>query len=77
MEGYELELSEVDLRSISKELSGCKGKVQSLTRSYLVSDDPSLAADAHKLLSEVDEFTNRVQKRIQQRPWSLGMLLEG
>ncbi len=46
VEGYELEPSEVDLKSIGKELTECKGKVQMLTRSYLVSSDPSLAADA-------------------------------
>jgi hypothetical protein len=77
VEGYELEPSEVDLKIINKELSGCKGKVQSLTRSYLVSDDPSLAADAQWLLNEMDEVTNRGQKRIRRLLRRLGMLPEG
>ncbi len=64
MEGYELELSEANLRSISKKLSGCRGKILSLTRSYLVSDDSSLAADTHELLNEADKVMNRGQKCI-------------
>ncbi len=58
VEGYELEPSEVDLKSISKELPGCKGKVQSFIRSYLVSDDPSLSVDTHELLTKVNEVTS-------------------
>ncbi len=65
------------MKSISKEVSGCKGKVQSLTTSYLMSDDLSLAADAHKLLSEVNKVTNRGQKCIQRLLMQLGMLPEG
>jgi hypothetical protein len=33
VDGYELEPSEVDLKSISKELTECKGRVQRLTKS--------------------------------------------
>jgi hypothetical protein len=50
-----------------------QGKVQSLTKSYLASEDTSLAADAHELLGEVDEVIGRGQKRI----WRLGLLPEG
>ncbi len=48
-----------------------------MTRSYIVSDDNSLVADAHKLLNEVDKITNRGQKCIQRLLRRLGMLLEG
>jgi hypothetical protein len=62
VEVFELELCETDLRSISRELFSCKAKIQSLTRSFLESDDPALAADAHKLLWEADEVMSRGQK---------------
>jgi hypothetical protein len=77
VEGYELELSRVNLKSIGKELTEFKGKVQMLTRSYLVSSDPSLVGDAHKLLNEVDEVTNRGQKCIRRLLRWLGVLPEG
>ncbi len=77
LEGYELELSEVDLKSISKELTECKGRIQSLTKSYLMSEDPSLATDAHELLSKVDGVTSRGQKQIWRLLRRLGQLLEG
>ncbi len=59
VEGFELELSEAEVRSISRELSWCKGKVQSLTRSYLVSDHPSLAAATNELTNEADKVIGR------------------
>jgi hypothetical protein len=77
VKGYELEQSEFDLKSIGKELTECKGKVQMLTRSYLVSDKSSFAVDAHELLNKVDEVTNRGQKRIQRMRRRLGVLPEG
>jgi hypothetical protein len=77
VEGFKLEPSEADLRSNSRELSGCKGKIQSLTRSYLVSDDPSLTADAHELINEASEVIGRGQKRIRRLLQRLGMLPEG
>jgi site-specific recombinase XerD len=77
VERYELETSEVNLKSKSKELTECKRKFQWLARSYLVSDDPSLAVDAHKLLNEVDNVTNRGQRRIRRLLRRLGVLPKG
>ncbi len=74
VEGYELEPSEANLRSISKKLSGCRVKIQSLTRSYLVSDDSSLAADTHEILNEADKVMNRGQKCIRMLLRRLGVL---
>jgi hypothetical protein len=42
-----------------------------------MSDNLSLAADAHKILSEVNKVTNRGQKCIQRLLMQLGMLPEG
>jgi hypothetical protein len=35
VEGYELEPFEADLKSIRRELSGCRGRIQELTKSYV------------------------------------------
>ncbi len=73
LDGNEMEPSKTNLKIISKELRECMAKVQSLTKSYLASEDTSLAADAHELLGEVDEVIGRGQKRIRR----LGLLPEG
>jgi hypothetical protein len=48
-----------------------------LTKPYLVSDDPSLSADAYKLLNEADEVMTRGQKRIRRLLQRLGVMPEG
>jgi hypothetical protein len=52
-------------------------KIKLLTKSYLTSEDHSLAANAHELLGEVDEVTSRGQKQIHRLLWRLGLLPEG
>jgi hypothetical protein len=70
VEGNEMEPSKTNLKIISKGLRECMAKVQSLTKSYLASEDTSLAADAHELLGEVDEVIGRGQKRIRRLGYS-------
>jgi transposase InsO family protein len=77
VEGYELEPFKADLKSISRELSGRRRRIQELTKSYLISDEPTLAADAHELLNEADEVVSRGQKRIRRILQRLGMVLAG
>jgi hypothetical protein len=76
MEGFELEPSEADLKSTSKEFSGCKPKIQSLTRPILALDNPALAADAHEVW-KADEIMARGQKHIRRLLQRLGVLREG
>ncbi len=77
VEGYELEPFKADLKSISRELSGRRRRIQELTKSYLISDEPTLVADAHELLNEADEVVSRGQKRIRRILQRLGMVLAG
>jgi hypothetical protein len=49
------ELSEADLRDLARELTGVRGKVQSLGRVLILNQDPSLAAEAHELIMEGEE----------------------
>jgi hypothetical protein len=77
LEGLEFEPSETELRSIGKEQAGYKAKVHSLTRTFIASDDPAVAADAHGLLGEANKVMTRGQKSICRLLQRLGVVPEG
>jgi hypothetical protein len=77
VEGFELEPSEIELRSINKELAWCKAKIHSLTRTFIASDDPAVAVDVHELLGEANEVMTRGQKCIHRLLQRLGVAPEG
>jgi hypothetical protein len=61
VESFELELFEVELRGINKELDNSKGKAQTLARPCMRSENPAIAGKVHELALEADEVVLRAE----------------
>ncbi len=55
LEKLEAEPKEANLRDIGQELNKVKGSVQSLGQALMLSQDPTLAANAHELVTKAEE----------------------
>jgi hypothetical protein len=65
VEKLEAEPSESNLRDLAWELAEVKGSIQSLGRSLMLSQDPTIAGSAHELLVEAGEVICSGQQRVK------------
>ncbi len=65
LEKLKAEPSKANLRDLAWELAEVKESVQSLGQALMLSQDPTLAASAHKLLAEDKEAIRSGQRRVK------------